>query len=143
MAFEDLFVDVQAEDEGEWVEYPLNPDFKVLLRSVHYPPFRKAQAAAVARLRKAHPDGNIPGDLLAKVTGKNFAEHLIVSMALPKDRAGKAVKFTRDMALEIMTDRKGRKVADWIATEAQRIGEREAVAFEADAGNSETGSAGT
>lgn len=143
MAFEDLFVDVEAEDEGEWVEYPKNSAFKVKLRSTNYPPFQKARAAAVARLRKAHRDGEIPSTLLAQATGKLMAEHLIVDMKLPNDRSGKPVKFSREIAVEIMTERKGRLVQDWIAYEAQRIGEREAVDFEEDAGNSARASSGT
>ena len=137
MSFEDDFaVDVQAEDEGQWIEHPDKPGYHVYVRSIHYPPFRRWRDARIQKARRNSMDGTVQADTIDKINSEGIAKFLLL------DWDGFGEPYSYEKAYERLTERKYRKFRDFVTYAAGAVGDDELLDHEDDKGNSETSSGG-
>ena len=110
-------IDVEAEEKGTWE--PLAPPFdcfEFLLRSLHCDDVQDWIANESAREQKLNRNVELPGKTQAMIFRRAVGEKLIVDWKGLLDDAGKPIAFSRDLARDLMVERKWRHFADAIST---------------------------
>lgn len=124
-----LKADLTREKKGDWVAFPDWPGVEFNVSSIHLPEFTTARSLMYQRLGVIHKN-NIPMEVLTAESGKLLDKHIL------HDWRGLDVKYSPQMATEVMTDAAYREViaaVQWCATE---IGKIEVAFTEDDAKNS-------
>ena len=134
--FDDFSVDVEAEDNGEWIQHPDKPGYHVKVRSIHYPEYRRWLRGRMNKARRNSMDGNIPPDLEDKIICEGIAKFILIDW----DGFGEA--YSQDKAQERLADRRYRKFRDFVMMAAQSVGDDELVEQDEDQGNFEKSSGG-
>lgn len=135
-----LRADITKEREGDWQKSPeLGEGVELLVRSTNYPPYQLARDQASAWLTKTYPnaalpvdDDNfepVPTDILARVNGEVYAEHLLLGWK------GFDVDYTPGLALECLCAEEHRQLRNGVVLAATRVGRQEVEFVETTAKN--------
>lgn len=136
MSFDDFAVDVDAEDDGQWIEHPSKPGYWVKVRSVQYPEYRRWRDGRIQKARQGALDGSVPMETLDKIQSEGLAKFLLLDW----DGFGEA--YSEQAAREYLTQRKYRKFRDFVMAASQAVGDREMLDYGDDEGNSKPSSDG-
>lgn len=123
---ESIAQDVALEREGREVEFVPGLRFKVA--AIDNARARELYAAKLRAVREANGRGRVAPDVLERITNEVTAEAVLVGWDGLEDAAGKPVPWSREKALEILTDEKFRKVRQFVQEAAG-----DAVAYRAQA----------
>jgi len=108
MRLNQVTLDVEKLDEGEWRDIPGDPDgLQLLLRGRRSQQYKKAQGKALRRARRAmgrNQDGLI--DAITKIDAECIAQHCLLGWRNFFDDEGGQVPFNPDLALSLMTERR-------------------------------------
>jgi len=129
-----LKADLVKEADGEWIDIPDLPGVALKVRSVNFPAYKTARDLAVQRLARKHGKKPIPEKEMAEVSGRLFAEHLLLGWR------GFDVDYTPELALEVLTDPAYRELRAHVEWAAAQVGHAEVEFVEDLAKNSETAS---
>lgn len=137
ISLKSLARNVEAENNGEWLDAPSHPGVRLKVRSLNNPDFRRAKAGYDRRmLRKFGQDVPDP-QWQDREFGKLVAEHILL------DWDGIDPAYDKALGAEVMADPAYRDLADDVVACARRVGDRELAESEDDAKNSATASSGT
>lgn len=117
-------IDLTREREGAWIEIPEWPGVALLTRGFQYGPFKTARDAFYKDLAKRHGKNTDSEDELFDINGKLIADHLLLGWRGIVDDQEKQVPFTRETALELLTDRGWRVFqtkANWAAAQLEMV----------------------
>lgn len=99
----------EAEQEGIWVEYGPNEDgtvpaFKIARAGKSNKKFVKAFEKATKPHRRAMEIGTMDNDIADKLMHGVFVSTVLLDWRNVQDKHGKAIQFTRDSALALLSD---------------------------------------
>lgn len=134
MKLDKLAVNAEAEEYGGWVQHPDFPDVWAKVRSPHSITYREAVRQENARLRREYGSTDVPVDVRDHSTAMLTVDHLLLDLRGLEDGDGNEYAYSRAFGEQLMTDRRYRKLADFVSWAAMQVGEQEAEADEADAG---------
>jgi len=137
MKISEIEVDTKAENEGEWVESPRYPGVWAKVRSIHNPDFRRNQQIEATKTRRKYGSQPVPPEVQDRVFARLVVDHVLLDLQGLEDSSGKEIKLSRDFGIEIMSDPKYRRLADFISWAAEYVGENHSEELEETAGNSE------
>ncbi len=130
-----LRADLEREAKGDWVESIKFPGVSYLVSALTKPSYLIKRDNAFKTLVRKHKGKTVPQADSSPVLGKLYVDEIL------HDWKGFDVPFTRDTALEILTDPAYREVVSDIEYCAGTLSEVEAEFIEDAAKNSEKGSA--
>jgi len=110
-------IDLEAEDQGTWE--PLAPPldcFEFRLRSLHCEDVQDYLADQGAREQKLNRNAELTGKAQAGLFRRAVGEKVIADWRGLLDDEGKEIQFSKPLALELMTERQWRHIAEAIST---------------------------
>lgn len=129
--------DRKAEIEGEWIEAPEvgfkddGSPVRLLVRSLHYPPYKLDLMQTRLRLQRKYPgDKMVPPDEEDRENGRIYSQHLLLGWD------GIAEQYTPELARETLMDPQQRILRDAVPACARLVGQRRSEQTETLVGNS-------
>jgi hypothetical protein len=136
MKLNEIAVDVEREEEGDWTDIPTLPGIRVKIRSIHSAAHRRLQSKLMRRVTRATVRGaDVDIDEIDRINTRCLLEAVLLDWEGITDDKGKPVPYSREMAETLLTDRKYRKFRDGVAWAAQEVGDQDLAALEAAAKN--------
>jgi len=142
MKLNEITVDTERENKGDWVESPRWPGVWVHVRSLHNPDYRRALQLQVQKLRRKYGNEVTPPDVQDKMMAELFVEHIINDLKGIEDDDGKTLEYTKEFGRKVMSEPQYRPLADFISWASTMVGDEHVDQMEEDAGNSKGGSGG-
>jgi len=112
--------DLEKEKNGSWETCPQlipDPDVAFLVSSLYLPEYTVARDLLMQRLSRIYKDQPIPDGVLSKEVGKLFVDHIL------HDWRGIDEPFTKQTALQILTDPAYRQLVRAIEICAGKVGQ--------------------
>lgn len=70
-------VDLEREKKGDWVPYPFWDGVRFQVSALNLPVYETARDLLFRRLRKKHPKGLIPREVLSPALGELYAKYIL------------------------------------------------------------------
>ena len=110
-------IDVEAEENGVEERLPAPLDcFAFTLRSLHCDDVQDWIANETVRQTKLNRNAELPGKVQASIFRRAIGEKLIVDWSGLLDDARKPIPFSRELARELMSERKWRHIAEALSS---------------------------
>jgi len=127
---ESIKADIEAEERGDWQDYPDWPGVAFRVRSLHYQPYQTERDLLLQRLARKHKGKTPPRAELAQEAGKLYCKHILFGWR------GFDIEYTPEKALEVMTDIAYRRIIDAVEWCAERVAQTDVEFIEETAKNS-------
>lgn len=124
MELSKLAVDVQKQDEGDWIDIPDLPGLRVKTRSLHAPAYQAMNNKLTRRLARKHQRGSVPPEKANRALAVCLIETCLLDWSGLLDD-GKPVAYSKDTAKKLLFDRQYRPLLDACVWAASRVGEPE------------------
>ncbi len=111
--------DSERERNGDWVDSLSIPGAAFMVRSINYPPYTIARDLMKQRLARKSGGKPIPQDTLYTELGRLYAEHLLL------DWRGFDEEYSKDRAVELLTDPEFRELVMAVELAAGSVGQAE------------------
>lgn len=142
MKLEDIAVDLEREEKGDWIDIPDLPGVSLKVRSLFNKDYQNAQQLAARKLARRYGKQPIPPNIQTRAYARLLAENVLLDWAGITDEDGNDVDYTPEFGRDVLSDPKYRKIADAVTWAASIVGEQDSEDLEEDGKNSEAPSAG-
>jgi len=142
MQLNQIAVDVEREEKGDWVEVPDLPGVSLKVRSLYNKDYQHAQQVAARKMARRYGKQPIPPDVQTKTYARLLSDHVLLDWSGITDENGDAVSYSVEFGRDVLADPQYRRLADAVAWAAGVVGEQDVEDLEDDAKNSEAPSAG-
>ncbi|GAB5506684.1 MAG: hypothetical protein Rhirs2KO_18470 [Rhizobiaceae bacterium] len=112
-----LKVDLEREQQGDWIDYPEWPGVRFNVSSINKPAYMTARDVLMARLVRKHKK-NVPPEVMTSEFGRLYAEHLLHGWE------GLDEEYTPERARTVLTDPSYREVVkavEWCAGQVAQV----------------------
>lgn len=114
MKLSKLQTDTMKKSEGTWV--PIQEDLELKLAYLGEDNFQKRMEVLKRPHKRKIEDGTFPPSEFAKLTGRVIAETIVKDWRGLEDDDGKAIKYTKEKALELFTDPNLEDLRDYVVS---------------------------
>lgn len=118
--------DTARENDGDWVSVPDLPGVRLKVRSLEYSPYRMARDLLVQKFARKYGRRPVPPEVTTAEFGKLYATHILLDWEGVADDSGVAIKLTREVAIEYLTDPEFRRLTAAVEWAASMVAETEA-----------------
>mgnify|MGYP001574115861 CR=1 FL=1 len=112
-----LRADSALERNGDWVDAMSIPGVSFMVRSINFPKYTIQRDLLLQRLRRQSGGKPIAQDTLYTELGRLYAEHILL------DWKGFDVPYSREVAMQTLTDPEYREVVMAVETAAGQVGQ--------------------
>lgn len=112
-----LKADLEKEERGDWMPSLNIPGVSFKVSSLHVPGFQRAQELLTMRLARKYKGEPVPAAVRAKELGRLYAEHIL------HDWQGLDEEYSKERALEVLSDPSYRQLTAEVLACAARMGE--------------------
>lgn len=114
-----LKADLERENAGDWVDIPELPGVRLKVKSFNSPEYRVSRDLAIQRLFKKYGRVSPAAGVVAEEYGKLYADHILLGWE------GFDVPFSKEKALELLSDPAFRALQQHVEYAAGKLGEIE------------------
>lgn len=134
-----LKINAEAVEEGAWVDnIPELGGIRLKVRGIGNSAYRRMQSKLIEAVPRAQRQrGQVDPDVMDAITNKCLAHTVLLGWDGILDDDDKQLPFSKEKALEILTDPSLRPFRDGVAWASAIVAQTEAAGQEADEGNSE------
>lgn len=129
--------DLKREHEGDWVEIPDLPGVRLKVRGFSYGPYQIAKNLVEQKWIRKYGKDPVAPDVQDRDNGKLYVDHILL------DWEGFDEPYTKERAMEILTDPAFRELAGHVRYAGMRVAARDIEFTEEAAKNSGAPSGGT
>ena len=142
MKLDDIAVDLDREEQGDWVEIPDLPGVTLKVRSLYNKDYQHAQQAAARKIARRYGNRLVPPDVQTKAYARLLADHVLLDWDGITDESGNGVEYAPEYGRDVLADPKYRRLADAVTWAANVVGDQDVEDLEDEGKNSATPSAG-
>lgn len=126
-----LKANLAREEKGDWIEFPDWPGVEFNVSSLLYGPYQTARDLMYQRLARKYKKKTIPREVMSVELGKLYDDHIL------HDWRGLDVPYSKETALQVLTDPEYRNVVAAVEYCAGKVSETEIEFVDDAAKNSE------
>jgi len=143
MKLTDIAVDLEREEQGDWVEIPDLPGVSLKVRSLYNKDFQQAHQLMARKLNRRYGNRPVPLDVQTQSYARILAENVLIDWSGISDENEQAVEYSAELGREVLAEPQYRKLADAVTWAAGFVGDQEIEELEESGKNSEAPSAGS